>query len=370
MERLRGQPRIRDASSAPLSLVIPIIAPRRGSLGTAIEPINSEKSAEIIRAFDAHGAGIDSFLDRAPTLHEWKRYRDSTVDERTPARGSARYLEITMNHGGPPQLLPIISPDDLINVLLQAMVPLERWPRGSVDALYRELSCMDTLLFSRRVETHSGTEDPENGARALGSKPPARTNCPHLLLKRKMVVVQLLNEEGDLEVVGSSSGESIRGAAASRVQYFRLTAPLNKADNPMSIAIDAACRTHGLPNTSVLPMMDDNGLGAEQIIVKAPQTSDAYPSLQCEDTLYVVRLRAVGLPRQPAFCTQHTKWVWTRPQAPDAVTWSGHRTGIADVKDHEFLLPHRSSVSMSTTPRSTIETNKAEIMRRALHQVR
>ena len=239
-------------------------------------------------------------------------------------RGPMRHLGITML-GGPPMLLSPCSVAELTNLLRYASVRLERWNAKLLRDLYSELIRQETILFSRRIQGPRDGSDLiwQEGQSMFGSplryiegevdsrvSTPAPASfgavsavavrrgelppplCPHLILKRRSLSVQLVNEVGNQELVMSGDvGVVGSGEWKAEVQQQlsrRLGAKLKDSDKASDKAIKTAVAELCIESEGRMVEREWNSVNISE--------RTTYPGLECERTHYVVQLSVSGLP--------------------------------------------------------------------------
>jgi hypothetical protein len=292
--------------------------------GTPAAKLSSpSESALALRAFDAHGDGLTHYLASTPTSKEWQDYRKLVPIG--ASRGCVRFLSETIA-GGPPKLLPVVSLDDLQQVLRLARVRIDHWGERLVTALFAELDSLSATLFSDAPQSQpfAWHDDREHGADADDDAP---LLCPYLLLKRKSVVVHVLNTSTAMELVqlkappSKNNPKKAGGADDDRgatVMHERLSARLKDRTPPTQVAVELVSSALGVPHQTVR-LLDEHPtlkrIGSQRCV---------YPGLCSEQTCYILRVSVEGLPTHP-FRTQQVDWAWlplSGSRRPEVVAWS------------------------------------------------
>ena len=190
--------------------------------------------------------------------------------------GAQRYLATTMQ-GGPPLYLFVCSLQELAIVLRFASISLERWAGEQLRMLYAELYSQDGLLYSRRAPLLQ-RQLPFNDATC--SSVEMHPVCPHLLLKRRLLTVQILSSNGEHELVVCKRDGGWR----------RLTCRLKETSSPTLKATELVTRELCTPESWIKEVNWHS-------ICEFEPTS--YPGLECERIHYIVRLSVADLPPPP-----------------------------------------------------------------------
>mmetsp|Transcript_49122 Transcript_49122/g.128220 ORF Transcript_49122/g.128220 Transcript_49122/m.128220 type:complete len:471 (-) Transcript_49122:289-1701(-) len=155
---------------------------------------------------------------------------------------------------------------------------MDRWTAEHLRMLFAELVTQDGLLYSRRVSEWS----PE---RPLRNSMPGRSSrdcyCPNLLLKRRLLYVQILSASGEHELVMTRSSGGWR----------RLTSRLKEKTAPLVKAMDLLTSELCTPEEWV------KALGWHTL---SNVESTPYPGLEGERIHYVVQLSIADLPPPPS----------------------------------------------------------------------
>lgn len=246
---------------------------------------------------------------------------------------SVAHLAITMS-GGPSKLLPIVEPNELAVALEVAGVDLGRWSDELLQELCSELASLQAALCSsstmkdapRLENTPRGvwTDDDGSGDEDEGgSDYQTPVLCPHLLLKRKVLMVQILSENGRLELmqrfepVGDSDDHlssvsassfgvsfvSCGGSSMNEPNYHRMTARLTDRDWPNRVAVAMVVKDLGVDETRV------KELDSKPLELQRGSERCCYPSLRCQATRHIVRLYVEGL-QQGGFRIHSGEWAW------------------------------------------------------------
>lgn len=272
------------------------------------------------------------------------------------ACASVAYIGMAMA-GGPSQLLPVVDIDDLVAVLEMAQVPLDRWNEERILNLFKELETLEAAIFSwneaaerealarppapwphppPRDEKFFEDEEDDNGG-DMSTVP----QCPHLLLKRRVLRVHLLSPDGELELMRIQPHPL--GRAPS---YRRLGARLTDRDWPVGVAVALVKETLGVEETQIRQLEPQPRVFTSQL------QRASYPGLRCEHTVCVVRLHVEGI-------SQHGMgdWVWRPtsedeigpPLPPPSMPRPSSRSGL-DAKLPKSLLPQPSLTSTEQLP--------------------
>ena len=275
---------------------------------------------------------------------------------------SIAYLAITMA-GGSPQLLPIVDSDDLVVVLEMAGLKLKSWGEESVLRLFAELETLKAALSSyneaaarealnrhpaptSHVEDDGGVRDAADEGEKMTSIDNLMNFSPHLLLKRRMLRVHVLSDDGQLELVRLVTGTG----PWKRDSYERLSARLTDRDWPSRVAVALVMEALGVEEDQIKLLEAQPKVHERRI-----QQPAAYPGLRCERTLFVSRLHVIGL--SPFGMGD---WVWRpfRYQAPPLPATSlsrpSSRSALVSMKVPAGvaapLLPRPPSTSSSLLP--------------------
>ena len=201
--------------------------------------------------------------------------------------GAQRYLAATMQ-GGPPLYLFVCSLQELAIVLRFASISLERWTGEQLRMLYAELYSQDGLLYSRRAPLLQ-RQLPLNDAK--DSPVEMHSVCPNLLLKRRLLTVQILSSNGEHELVVCKRDGGRR----------RLTCRLKEKSSPTLKATELVTRELCTPESWIKEVNWHS-------ICEFEHTS--YPGLECERIHYIVRLCVADLPPPPnrffSTCVAHS----------------------------------------------------------------
>ena len=182
-----------------------------------------EEEEQVLRRFDMHGGGIAAFM--ANRTRETPKWGDTPFWD--DSRGCVRFLADTME-GGPSHMLPVVSVDDLREVLSYASIrtwSYEPWTARILSALFAELFTRQATLFSHQEAGPNPNEMMplawrEEESDELAEEMPL---CPHLVLKRKVVIVHVLNPAGTMELVkltrekGASHDDIVDAWVSSRI---------------------------------------------------------------------------------------------------------------------------------------------------------
>ena len=305
---------------------------------------------DVTNCFDSYGAGLSRYLARKPTKIEWQRYRATSVAPLGEiTRGCTRFLEATMQ-GGPGHLLPVSEVSDLREVLKAAQVRTEHWNMDTCHALLRELATMNATLFS----INPWFDDDVLGLFSLRPEPMTDIPlCPHLLLKRKLAVIHIVNAvknpTAELVLVDSAT-ESNRGDTAS--VYRRLSTGLHDTTGPTSVAVEAVSEALGMPAAEVHSVSP-----FPQIVQSGGWDTCAYPGLGCEHLFYVVRVCVNALP-SCTFSARGREWTWMqvcdRPSRPETTAWFPHRSSsrlTQEQQARQASMPSTRSPNWKTSGR-------------------
>lgn len=264
-------------------------------------PATRTERATVMHAFDTNGDGIAAYLRGASTMGAWEALRAELDSADAVGRACIHPLAAAMA-GGAPQRLPILALDDLRRVLDFADVRWDCWPGGLLEELFRELVTLEATLVTSPNASH---------ARADATKS-RLSHCPHLLLKRKVLIVRILDSSRRLELVRSWPTQPNQVASSDTVAAFvrrRLSVPLTARTPAVPTAINLAATTLGVPQTAV-QCLDDAPVTSGTAVVGC-----AYPTLSCEHVAYTLRVTVVDLPRQP-FRTNRNGWAWRPAREP------------------------------------------------------
>ncbi|KOO35888.1 hypothetical protein Ctob_009359 [Chrysochromulina tobinii] len=166
--------------------------------------------------------------------------------------------------GGSPQLLPIVDSDDLVVVLEMAGLKLKNWGEENVLRLFAELETLKAALCSyneaaarealnrhpaptSHVEDDGGVRDAADEGEKMIFIDNLTTFSPHLLLKRRMLRVHVLSDDGQLELVRLVTGTG----PWKRDSYERLSARLTDRDWPSRIAVALVMEALGVEEDQI-----------------------------------------------------------------------------------------------------------------------
>ena len=343
------------------------------------------ESADAIRRYDMFGGGIANFIARRPSAPMISAAHTRTGPpvlgpKAAEDRGCVRFLLDTME-GGPSHLLPVVAIDDLREVLHHACTRPERWGRQLLGALFTELSMREANLFSTLDVSGAVDELPQ-----LAPQPAWRDDfeehareewrpgaSPYLKLKRKIVVVHVLNSSG-AELVQAKYAEVVTPVEREEGGGSGLRVGLNQPKSMYDAVAPFRCRrlsgrlTDGTPPMRLVVNLIRSKMGIPESSVKLLDAEPAvtliegrcqYPGLGCESMFYVVRISVNKLPSH-AFRAKGVEWDWIRTRAklrPEAISWS-QRPETAATPGHlaEMLrrsqqpLPIRENLRTPATP--------------------
>ena len=283
-------------------------------------------------------------------------YEEADTDDATlpeldnKLRGACRYLALTMS-GGPPQLLAICSTRELEWVLKYASLRLERWSKDLLRVLYDELKGQDTLLYSRRLidytrshhgagggavrtrensltqcaESVSYTRDATASSSPPQPPPPHLPSfatvvgggrlslpppiCPHLLLKRRSLSVQILTLDGKRELILASSASSgHRERIISPDQNGGSGAAAPTATQLLSQRLGGTLKDQSSPSVRaselIVTALSVDPCRIIELGWHSLTTNDLvpYPGLECQRTHYVVQVNVADLAEQDFQC--------------------------------------------------------------------
>lgn len=249
-----------------------------------------------------------------------------------------RSLVQTMSGAGKPHLLPIGNIGELLEVLEVAGIDTNAWPDGTLKALYSELAALEGILTTCRQPHVLGRQicvSRQDVERDVGEDLPP---CPFVLLKRTLLCIQVLSDDGKHELMERRSDHG-------HVSHCRICAQITDRSAPESLAAAVVAQALGVEDDAVL-LLDSHPLLSHSVAEPS-----GYPSLRCEYASLLLKVSIDGLPSQ-SFRSQRADWVWrSLARAEDARRLSP--SAPSETKALRSLTPGRP-IPPVTTPRGML----------------